>query len=35
LAIEPLQWLMVRAELVGFAVAASYTWRSKAADLRR
>jgi hypothetical protein len=35
LAIEPLQWLMVRAELIGYAIAASYTWRSKVADLRR
>ncbi|MGA8548007.1 MAG: hypothetical protein WB785_22445 [Mycobacterium sp.] len=35
LAIEPLQWLMVRAEVVGYAIAASYTWRSKVADLRR
>ena len=31
--IEPLQWLMVRAEVVGYAVAAWYAWRSKLADL--
>lgn len=35
LEIEALQWIMVRAELVGYAIAASYTWRSKVADLRR
>ncbi len=28
-----LQWIMVRVEVVGYAVAASYTWRSKRADL--
>jgi hypothetical protein len=33
-AIEPLQWVMVRAEVVGFAIAASYTWRSKVSDYR-
>jgi hypothetical protein len=33
-AIEPLQWVMVRGEVVAYAIAASYTWRSKAAELR-
>ncbi|MDV6975312.1 hypothetical protein [Mycobacterium intracellulare] len=30
-----LQWIMVRAEVVAYAIAASYTWRSKRADLPR
>lgn len=34
LAIEPLQWVLVRGEVVGYAIAASYTWRSKVAELR-
>jgi hypothetical protein len=32
--IEPLAWVMVRAELIAYAVAASYTWRRKVAYLR-
>lgn len=35
LGVELLQWFMVRVEVIGFAVAASYAWRSKTADLRR
>ncbi|AXH46811.1 hypothetical protein SEA_ACOLYTE_68 [Mycobacterium phage Acolyte] len=34
LALEPLQWLLVRGEVVGYAIAASYSWRSKEAYLR-
>jgi hypothetical protein len=34
LGIEPLAWVMVRAELIAYAVAASYSWHRKVSYLR-